>query len=329
MKDSHPSPFWRDKAVCITGGSGFLGRVVTARLAELQPRKIIIPRRRDCDLTDAAQIRALFDREKPDIIIHLAAEVGGIGANRERPGRFFYANMLMGMNLIEQSRLSGVWKFAQVGTVCGYPKFCPAPFHEEDLWNGYPEETNASYGIAKRALWTLLDAYQQEYGFRSTYLLPVNLFGPGDNFNLSTSHVIPALIRKFTEAVEEGRDSVECWGSGEVTREFLFVDDAAAGILRAAEVLETPDPVNLGTGREIRIRDLAHLIARMIGFGGRITWNTAYPDGQPRRHLDLTRARERLNWRPSVDLEEGLKRTIDWWDEQRMEHTRKTAYADS
>jgi GDP-L-fucose synthase len=308
--------FWSDKQVCVTGGAGFLGRAVCARLRERGAEDVFVPRSSTFDLTRAQDVRALFNEARPDLVIHLAAEVGGIGANQQQPGRFFYANMAMGLNLIEEARLRGVSKFVQVGSVCAYPRDCPVPFREENLWNGYPEETNAPYGVTKRALGVMLDAYHRQYGFNGVYLLPVNLYGPGDDFNLETSHVIPAMIAKFCRAVKGGSPIVECWGSGQVSREFLYVDDAAAAIVLAAEVHDDPAPMNLGTGEEITIVDLADKIARLSGFVGQIKWDRSRPDGQPRRRLDTRRAAELLGWRPQVALEEGLRRTIAWWRTQ-------------
>jgi len=272
-----------------------------------------VPRSRDFDLTRAEAAKRLFDKAKPDVVIHLAAEVGGIGANRKRPGRFFYANMAMGVHLIEEARIRGVDKFVQVGSVCGYPKHCPVPFCEEDLWNGYPEETNAPYGVTKRALSVMLDAYRAEYDFNGVYLLPVNMYGPGDNFDLETSHVIPALIRKLHEAARGGGGSVTCWGTGNATREFLYVDDAADAIIKASEVHNDPAPINLGTGAEIKVSDLVARIAQLVGFDGKVIWDTSYPDGQPRRRLDTTKAKTLLDWQAKVDLDEGLRRTIEWF----------------
>ncbi len=301
------------KRVCVTGGAGFLGRFVCEKLQPAGVNDLFIPRSGEFDLTDPRAVEALFDAARPEIIIHLAAEVGGIGANQKRPGRFFYANMAMGLHLIEEARRRGVEKFVQVGSVCGYPKHCPVPFREEDLWSGYPEETNAPYGVTKRALGVMLEAYRGEYGFNGVYLVPVNLYGPGDNFDLETSHVIPALIRKFDGAVRRGSGEVTCWGSGKVSREFLYVDDAAEAIVTAAAVHNDSQPINLGTGREITIAQLAALIARLCGFDDQIAWDTSRPDGQPRRRLDTRRAVELLGWRAKVDLEEGLRRTVEWW----------------
>jgi len=302
-----------EKRICVTGGAGFLGRAVCAKLRERGVGNVFVPRSREYDLTSADAAVRLFDEARPDIVVHLAAEVGGIGANEKQPGRFFYANMAMGLHLIEEARRRGVRKFVQVGTVCAYPKLCETPFREDSLWNGYPEETNAPYGVAKRALGVMLDAYRAQYGFNGIHLIPVNLYGPGDNFDPEASHVIPALIRKFCEAVDDGRDTVTCWGTGKAGREFLYVEDAAEAIVRAAEVYNESQHINLGTGEEITIADLAALIARLCGFVGRIAWDTSRPDGQPRRRLDTTRARSSLNWEANVGLEEGLRRTIDWW----------------
>lgn len=321
---------WSSRRVIVTGGAGFLGR----RVCDLLRRRgvaaghLFVPRRVDFDLTCPAECarmyRSAFARGQADVVLHLAAEVGGIGANRASPGRFFYANMAMALNLIEQARLDGLIDrggvFVQVGTICSYPKHCPVPFREEHLWDGYPEETNAPYGVAKKAAGQMLEAYAAQYGMRAAYVLPVNLYGPGDNFDLGTSHVIPALIRKMVEAARCGASSVEVWGTGRPTREFLYVDDAAEGIVRAAEVMDRPVPINLGTGREVAIRDLVHLIARLTGFcaseeelASRIRWDESRPDGQPRRSLDTTRARTLLGWEARTGLEEGLRRTIEWY----------------
>jgi GDP-L-fucose synthase len=307
------SSYLSGKRVCVTGGAGFLGRVVCKKLCGHELADLFVPRSHDFDLTRPEAVARMFDSAKPDVVIHLAAEVGGIGANQKRPGRFFYANMAMGLHMIEEARRCGVEKFVQVGSVCGYPKHCPVPFREENLWNGYPEETNAPYGITKRALGAMLDAYRAEYGFNGVYLVPVNIYGPGDNCDLETSHVIPALMRKFCDAAGSGLKRVTCWGSGKAGREFLYVDDAAEGIVTAAAVHNDSRPINLGTGREISIADLAQLIARLCDFQGEISWDTSRPDGQPRRRLDITRATELLDWRARVDLEEGLRRTIAWW----------------
>ena len=305
--------FLANKRVCVTGGAGFLGRRVCSVLQARGVQSPFIPRSSEYDLTQPDAVGRLFSDAHPDVVIHLAAEVGGIGANRDKPGRFFYANMAMGLHLIEESRRCGVDKFVQVGSVCAYPKHCPVPFREDDLWNGYPEETNAPYGVTKRALGVMLEAYRSEYGLNGAYVVPVNLYGPGDNFDPATSHVIPAMIRKFTEAVDRGDATVACWGTGNASREFLYVDDAAEGIVLAAEKLSDSSPVNLGTGREISVADLAALIGGLCGFEGTIAWDATKPDGQPRRRLDISRAKELLGWAPCVDLEEGLQRTVDWW----------------
>jgi GDP-L-fucose synthase len=299
--------------IVVTGGAGFLGIPLCRILRERGCREVHVPRREDYDLTTEDGSRRMYRDMRPEVVLHLAAEVGGIGANQASPGRFFYANMAMSLHLIELARVNRLRSFVQVGTVCAYPRDTPVPFREEDLWHGYPEETNAPYGVAKRAAAVMLDAYRRQYGLRSAFVLPVNLYGAGDHFDLKTSHVIPALIRKCVEAADRGADSVECWGTGEVSREFLYVDDAAEGIVRAAERIDEPVPINLGTGREIRIKDLAALIARLAGFRGRLTWNASKPDGQPRRCLDTRRAADLLGWRAEVDLEEGLGRTIRWY----------------
>lgn len=276
-------------------------------------REVFLPRRVDYDLTEQADVRRLFAETRPDLVLHLAAEVGGIGANRDNPGRFFYANAMMGILLIEEARKAGVGKFVQVGTICAYPKFTPVPFREEDLWSGYPEETNAPYGIAKKALLVQLQAYREQYGFKGIYLLPVNLYGPGDNFDPQSSHVIPALIRKMVEAKEAGAAQVEIWGTGQASREFLYVDDCARGILLAAEHYDGGEPVNLGTGKEIKIRDLAQLIAELVGYGGALVFDPSKPDGQPRRSLDTRRAREYFGFAAEVEFRAGLEATIEWY----------------
>jgi GDP-L-fucose synthase len=301
--------------VCVTGGAGFLGRVVCQKLCQagLPENQLFVPRRKEFDLTREEDVHRLYDIAKPTVVVHLAAEVGGIGANREHPGRFFFANMAMGLHLIEQARERKLAKFVQIGTVCAYPKFTPVPFKEEDLWNGYPEETNAPYGIAKKSLFVMLEAYRQEYGLASSVVVPVNLYGPGDNFDPQSSHVIPALIRKVQEAQQRGDKSIVCWGTGSASREFLYVDDAAAGIVAATLKMETPEPINLGNGKEIVIRDLIHLIADLCEFKGQIEWDTTKPDGQPRRCLDIARAKQLLDWQPVVSFEDGMRRTIDWW----------------
>jgi len=299
----------------VTGGAGFLGRNVVRVLQERGvPRsQITIPRRASYDLTREADVERLYADAKPDIVLHLAAEVGGIGANMNAPGRFFFANMAMGLHLVEHARLNGIAKFVHTGTVCAYPKNCPVPFREEDIWNGFPEETNAPYGIAKKALFTMLDAYYRQYELKSAVVVPVNLYGPGDNFDKQSSHVIPALIRKCEEARVAGRDSIQCWGTGKATREFLFVEDAAEAIVRAAEVIDEPSPINLGGGREIAIGELVREIALACDFRGEIQWDASKPDGQPRRGLDSSRARSLLKWAPQKDFTEGLAETVQWW----------------
>jgi GDP-L-fucose synthase len=296
----------------VTGGAGFLGRRVVAALTSAGSEPFV-PRTRDFDLRTPDGISAALVTGKPDIVVHLAAVVGGIGANRAHPGRFFYENAIMGIELMERSRLAGVQKFVAVGTVCSYPKHTPVPFREDDLWTGYPEETNAPYGLAKKMLLVQAQAYREEYGFNAIYLIPVNLYGPDDNFDPESSHVIPALIRKFVEAKAAGAPEVEGWGTGTPTREFLYVDDAARGIQFATERYDEPDPVNLGSGEEISIRDLAEKIRVLAGYEGEIAWDPSKPDGQPRRRLDTSRAEEAFGFRAEVPLKEGLRRTIDWY----------------
>lgn len=300
--------------VLVTGGAGFLGRRLCAMLTERGVAELVVPRRAEHDLTRQDVAESLLADARPDVVIHLAAEVGGIGANRANPGRYFYANMAMGVHLIEAARAHGVGKFVQVGTVCAYPKHTPVPFSEDALWDGYPEETNAPYGIAKKALLVMLQSYREQYGLNGIYLLPVNLFGPGDNFDLETSHVVPALIRKFVTAREDGSSEVEVWGTGAASREFLYVDDAARAIVAATERYEGPEPVNVGAGREITIRALVETIADLTGFKGSIRWDASKPDGQPRRMLDTARAKARFGFVAQVGLEEGLRRTIEWWE---------------
>ena len=305
--------FWTDKKVVVTGGAGFLGRRVVARLTEQGTRDVFVPRSRDYDLVQFQDAVRLHESARPDIVIHLAAQVGGIGANRDNPGRFFYENLMMGVQLMEVSRRSNVQKFVAAGTICAYPKVTPVPFKEENLWDGYPEETNAPYGLAKKMLLVQSQAYRQQYGFNSIYLLPVNLYGPDDNFDLNTSHVIPAMIRKCVEAVREGHQEIVLWGTGTPTREFLYVDDAAEGIVLAAERYDSSEPVNLGASREVSIRDLALLIARFTGFEGRIVWDSSKPDGQPRRALDTSRAERQFGFKASTTLADGLKQTVAWY----------------
>ena len=305
----------RQKRIVVTGGAGFLGSAVMEALAArgCAPDNVVAVRKADFDLTHEAAVTRLFDVHRPDIVIHLAAVVGGIGANRKNPGRFFYDNLMMGALLMEQARLKGLEKFVAIGTICAYPKFTPVPFREDDLWTGYPEETNAPYGMAKKMLLVQAQAYRAQWGFNAIYLLPVNLFGPRDNFNPDTSHVIPALIKKCLDAVNRREGEVEIWGTGRATREFLYVADAAEGILRATERYDGDEPVNLGAGFEISIRELAELIARLCGFSGRLVWNSSQPDGQPRRSLDTSRAADRFGFRATTTLEDGLKKTIAWY----------------
>ena len=308
------------KRVLVTGGAGFLGREVCSRLVD-QGAEPVVLRSAQVDLTRQADTEEYLADLRPDIVIHLAAEVGGIGANRDNPGRYFYANATMGIHLIEAARVVGVEKFVQIGTVCAYPKFTPIPFREETIWDGYPEETNAPYGVAKKSLLVMLEAYRQQYGFNGIYLLPVNLYGPGDNFDLHSSHVIPALIRKFTAAVDgvdgAAADVVEVWGTGAASREFLHVADAARGILMGTVGYGDTDPVNLGSAHEITIKDLVELIARLTGFQGEIRWDSSKPDGQPRRKLDTERAKERFGFESAIGFEEGLGETIAWWRSNR------------
>ena len=303
----------------VTGGAGFLGSVLCRKLIDsgIAPAAIHVARSRDCDLTRQDQAERLVQTVRPDVIIHMAARVGGIGANRENPGYYFYANMAMGLHLLEAARLGKVKKFVQIGTICAYPKFTPVPFKEENLWNGFPEETNAPYGIAKKALLTMCQGYRQQYGLNAIYLLPVNLYGPGDNFDPASSHVIPALIRKFVDAQAAGLQEIVAWGTGKASREFLYVEDAADGIALATLHYNDSEPVNLGAGREISIFDLTSLIARLCGFTGQIKWDTSKPDGQPRRCLDVSRALERFHFSAKMPLEEGLTRTIDWYRKNR------------
>lgn len=298
----------------VTGGAGFLGSHVVARLQARGCDDIFIPRSREFDLCEKEDVARLFEKAHPQVVVHLAAVVGGIGANRMHPGRFFYQNAMMGMLLIEGARRAGVEKFICVGTVCSYPKFSPVPFREDDIWNGYPEETNAAYGLAKKMLLVQLQSYRQEFGFPGIYLIPVNLYGPGDNFDLETSHVIPALIRKCFEARAEGAKKIVVWGSGNASREFLYVEDAAEGIVAAAERYNGGEPINLGSGSEITIRELVSVICELTKFDGQIEWDSSKPDGQPRRCLDVTRAENEFGFRAKVSLREGLRRTVDWYE---------------
>ena len=302
------------RKVVVTGGAGFLGRFVVSRLESYPGVQVVVPRSADYDLVQEVNVKRLLEDTDPDLVIHLAAVVGGIGHNQKNPGRFFYDNLMMGTQLIEQSRKHGVKKFVAIGTVCAYPKHTPTPFREDDIWNGYPEETNAPYGLAKKMMLVQSQSYREQYGFNSIFLLPANLYGPGDNFDLETSHVIPALIRKCVEARQQNKSFIEAWGSGQVSREFLYVEDCAEGIVRASAVYNESVPVNLGSGREVLIKDLAEMIKRLSGFGGEIRWQSDRPDGQPRRQLETSRAFEKFGFRSSTSLEEGLKRTIDWYE---------------
>ncbi|TDI79322.1 MAG: GDP-L-fucose synthase [Caldithrix sp.] len=305
--------FWRNKKVVVTGGSGFLGSFLVEKLQSAGCDHIFIPRSSDYDLVDMEAVKRLYSDAQPDIVLHLAAAVGGIGANRTHPGEFFYKNLMMGVQMIEEGRLRKIEKFVIFGTICAYPKFAPIPFKEDELWNGYPEETNAPYGIAKKTILVQSQAYRQQYGFNSIYLLPVNLYGPRDNFDLETSHVIPALIRKCVEAKQNGIPEIVCWGDGSPTREFLYVGDAVNGILLASEKYNREEPVNLGTGVEISIKDLVEKIVQLTGYEGRVSWDTSKPNGQPRRCLDISRAKESFGFQAKVDFDEGLRRTIDWF----------------
>ena len=309
--------FWNDKRVVVTGGAGFLGSFVVEQLRSKGCRDIVTPRSRDYDLVQMEAVKQLYSDAKPDIVIHLAARVGGIGANQANPGRFFYDNLMMGAQLIEVGRQQGLKKFVATGTICAYPKFAPIPFKEDDIWNGYPEETNAPYGLAKKMMLAQSQAYRDQYGFNSIVLFPVNLYGPRDNFDLETSHVIPALIRKCASAKEEGRATITLWGDGSPTREFLYVEDAAEGIVLAAEQYDGSLPVNLGTGEEISIRDLAGLIASEVGFDGHIQWDTTKPNGQPRRCLDVKRAKQLFGFQARHRLRDGLKKTVQWFQANR------------
>lgn len=301
------------KRIVVTGGAGFLGRHVCQELAQHDPAEVIVPRSSVYDLRDRLAVRCMLHESRPDLVIHLAAVVGGIGANRVNPGRYFYDNAVMGIEIIEQCRAFNVDKLVLVGSICAYPKFTPVPFREEDLWNGYPEETNAPYGLAKKMLLVQAQAYRQQYGMNAITLLPVNLYGPEDNFDLEASHVIPALIRKVVEAQHERRDSIHVWGTGQASREFLFVRDAAQGIVRAAAHYDGGEPVNLGSGQEVTIAELAHLIGELSGYHGRLLWDSSRPDGQPRRCLDTTRAWKAFGFRAQTSLREGLLETITWY----------------
>lgn len=308
----------QEKTIVVTGGAGFLGREVCRQLEPLHPRAIVVPRSSSYDLRNKDAIKQLLADSRPDVVLHLAAVVGGIEANRLNPGKFFYENAIMGIELIEQARQFGVEKFVAVGSICAYPKYTPVPFREEDLWNGYPEETNAPYGLAKKMLLVQSQAYREQYGMNAITLFPVNLYGPYDNFDLQSSHVIPALIRKVCEAMESGKKCIEVWGTGSASREFLYVADAAEGIVRAAAQYDGPEPVNLGSGHEVSIRDLTDLICDVCGFEGEIRWDAEKPDGQPRRCLDTTRAREEFGFESSTSLREGLLQTVQWYQKYRV-----------
>lgn len=310
--------FWDGKRVCVTGGSGFLGSFVVDQLKAKQAGDIFIPRSADYDLVEKEAIKDLLNDSNPDVIIHLAASVGGIGANLSHQADYFYENLMMGVQLIHESYLAGIEKFVAIGTICAYPKFSPIPFNEDDLWNGYPEETNAPYGLAKKMMLVQSQVYRSQYDFNSIYLLPVNLYGPRDNFDLETSHVIPALIRKCLEAKEQNLDHIMAWGDGSPTREFLYAEDAAEGILLAAERYNGSEPVNLGSGFEISIKDLMETIARLTGFQGEIRWDTSRPNGQPRRKLDVERAKALFDFEATTDFENGLKQVIDWYTKNEL-----------
>lgn len=309
---------WSTKRVIITGGAGFVGRYLVETLRQAGCKEIVIPRKADCDLRDISNVRRLYDDVKPHIVIHLAATAGGIGANREHPGSFFYDNLMMGVQLLDEAYKRGVEKFISLATICAYPKFTPVPFKEDEIWNGYPEETNAPYGLAKKMLMVQSQAYRQEYYYNSITLFPTNLYGPNDNFDLKSSHVIPALIKKCFDAIDRGDKEIVLWGDGSPTREFLYVEDAAEGIRLAAEKYNSSEPVNLGSSFEISIKDLAHLIVKETGYSGKIVWDTAMPNGQPRRKLDTTRAEKEFGFKSKTDFPEGLRKTVEWYREKRQ-----------
>jgi len=308
---------FKNKRIAVTGGAGFLGSFVVEKLRERGVKEIFVPHSKDYNLVNPEIARQLYADSSPDILIHMAARVGGIGANQANPGRFFYENMAMGLNIIEEARKHGVEKLVIVGTTCAYPKFTPVPFKEKDIWNGYPEETNASYGIAKRALLVMAQAYRAQYGLNAIYLIPSNLYGPRDNFDMETSHVIPALIKKCFDAIKTKQKEIVVWGTGKATREFLYVENCAEGILLATERYNKSEPINLGTGFEISIKNLVELIVKLTGFKGEIVWDTSKPDGQPRRCLDTTKAEKEFGFKAKTPFEEGLKKTIDWYREQK------------
>jgi GDP-L-fucose synthase len=307
------SDFFKDRRIVVTGGAGFLGGYIIDGLQKRGCENILVPKIEDYNLVNLPDVVRMYDDMKPDIVIHLAAVVGGIGANRQHPGKFFYENLMMGAQLIEQARLRNLEKIVALGTVCSYPKFTPVPFKEDDLWNGYPEETNAPYGLAKKMLLVQSQSYRTEYGLNSIFLVPVNLYGPGDNFNPESSHVIPALIKKCVDAVDAGDDHIVCWGTGKASREFIYVSDAAEGILLATEHYNGPEPVNIGAGFEITIKDLVGKIVKLTGFKGQIRWDSSQPDGQPRRRLDVSRAKQLFGFEAQMSFDEGLKRIIDWF----------------
>jgi len=310
--------YWSGKRVCVTGGGGFLGSYVVEELQRRGAREVFVPRSAEYDLRERENIIRCLADARPDLVIHVAAVVGGIGANRDNPGEFFYDNLRMGIELIEQSRRFGVKKFVAIGTICAYPKFTPVPFREEDLWNGYPEEVTAPYGLAKKMMLVQLQAYRQQYDFRGIYLMPVNLYGPRDNFDLETGHVVPAMIRKMVEARDCGANEVVLWGDGSPTREFLYVEDCARGIVAATEKYKGGEPVNLGSGVETPLRELAQLIAHHVRYENKIVWDTTKPNGQPRRCLDVSRARELFGWQAEVDLDRGIACTVEWWESHRQ-----------
>lgn len=309
--------FFSNKRILITGGAGFLGSFVVEKLKERDCKDIFVPRSKDYNLVEIEAVKRVYKDARPDIVIHLAARVGGIGANRANPGKFFYDNLMMGVQMMEMGRQVGIEKFVAIGTVCAYPKFTPVPFKEEKIWDGYPEETNAPYGLAKKMLLVQAQAYRQQYGFNAIYLLPVNLYGPGDNFDLESSHVIPALIKKCIDAIKNNESQITVWGTGKATREFLYVEDCAEAIILATEKYNKPDPVNIGAGFEISIKDLVELIAKLTGFKGKIIWDTTKPDGQPRRMLDTSKAEKEFGFKARTSFEEGLRKTIKWYRESK------------